>query len=532
MVSSSASYTFTVARNRTLTANFTRNLVYYTITTGANPSSGGATAGGGSKQSGSSCTVAATAVNGYRFVNWTEGGTVVSTSASYTFTVARNRTLTANFAFGGGDGDGYLCDPVGDAELATAGSYDGYLHTEQTFNGSASRVLLGTVAVKVTKPQGRLTAKVALQIGNISFSAREWTSQDGAGTRWARLTARGGEMLDLFVRQNRVWGRLAGGRLGGETLSLDGARNRFADRGDAAAQSVLSLYQGYYTAEICGICRDGNIIQGALNAAPRGNGYLTLTVGAGGRVKIAGVLADGTRVSRSAPLIWVADCGEWLCMPFFAPLYAKRGWIGSLIRVDPQSRRLYNDAEAGWDVRWVKPASGPDWFDMVLDVFGGFYNRPAALRRQYALALGADWDSCLYHHAGGAEECAFAPEELPVTVSGSRLTVPRGTRPLKVGEDGAVWYEYEGDNPSMATLSFSARTGIFKGRFTVYYDFYDASGRFQHKAVKVPYAGVMLADPETGGLQDGSGYALFPDNDPAVRAYRVKRSFPVSLSGE
>ena len=44
-----------------------------------------------------SVTVTATPSTGYNFVNWTEGATVVSTSASYTFTASGNRTLVANF---------------------------------------------------------------------------------------------------------------------------------------------------------------------------------------------------------------------------------------------------------------------------------------------------------------------------------------------------------------------------------------------------------------------------------------------------
>ena len=46
---------------------------------------------------------------GYRFINWTEGDTVVSTSASYDFTINGDRTLVANFmpvAAHDFDGDG------------------------------------------------------------------------------------------------------------------------------------------------------------------------------------------------------------------------------------------------------------------------------------------------------------------------------------------------------------------------------------------------------------------------------------------
>ncbi|MEI8272385.1 MAG: carbohydrate binding domain-containing protein [Paludibacter sp.] len=53
--------------------------------------------GGGVYTVGSSANVVASPNNGYKFVNWTEGGTEVTTTASYTFTVSAARTLVANF---------------------------------------------------------------------------------------------------------------------------------------------------------------------------------------------------------------------------------------------------------------------------------------------------------------------------------------------------------------------------------------------------------------------------------------------------
>ena len=53
--------------------------------------------GGGAFASGNSDTVTATPNSGYTFANWTENGTVVSTAASYTFTLTGNRNLVANF---------------------------------------------------------------------------------------------------------------------------------------------------------------------------------------------------------------------------------------------------------------------------------------------------------------------------------------------------------------------------------------------------------------------------------------------------
>jgi hypothetical protein len=68
-----------------------------TITTSAAPLVAGTSTGGGTYSSGDGVTVVATANAGFVFVNWTEGGVEVSTSASYGFTAGANRTLVANF---------------------------------------------------------------------------------------------------------------------------------------------------------------------------------------------------------------------------------------------------------------------------------------------------------------------------------------------------------------------------------------------------------------------------------------------------
>ncbi len=95
VVSTSSSYTFTVTSSRSFVANFSQ--VIYTVSTSSSPSAGGSATGGGNYSSGSSATVTANPATGYQFVNWTQGGSPVSTSASYTFTVTASRTLVANF---------------------------------------------------------------------------------------------------------------------------------------------------------------------------------------------------------------------------------------------------------------------------------------------------------------------------------------------------------------------------------------------------------------------------------------------------
>jgi hypothetical protein len=81
--------------NHTLIETLTTNPVI--ITTSASPIRGGTTSGGSTYVSGSSVTVNAAANTGYIFTSWTENGSVVSTSASYTFTATSDHTLVANF---------------------------------------------------------------------------------------------------------------------------------------------------------------------------------------------------------------------------------------------------------------------------------------------------------------------------------------------------------------------------------------------------------------------------------------------------
>lgn len=67
------------------------------ITASVNPANTGSVTGAGSYDVGDICTLTATPESGYRFVNWTENNEVVSTNATYQFTVNANKDLVANF---------------------------------------------------------------------------------------------------------------------------------------------------------------------------------------------------------------------------------------------------------------------------------------------------------------------------------------------------------------------------------------------------------------------------------------------------
>ncbi|MDB5144030.1 MAG: cell wall/surface repeat protein [Mucilaginibacter sp.] len=95
--------TITIAAKDTFRTSLVSNYVWtFTtipqVTLSSNPVAGGTTSGAGTFAQSSVVAVGATANAGFTFTNWTNNGTIVSTSSSYQFTMAGNSTLVANFA--------------------------------------------------------------------------------------------------------------------------------------------------------------------------------------------------------------------------------------------------------------------------------------------------------------------------------------------------------------------------------------------------------------------------------------------------
>ena len=95
VVSTDATYSFLMANARTLVANFKPKT--FNVTVSASPSEGGTVEKSGSCEYDTPVTVKATPAEGYRFLNWSEGGNPVSTNAEFSFTVSKDRALTAIF---------------------------------------------------------------------------------------------------------------------------------------------------------------------------------------------------------------------------------------------------------------------------------------------------------------------------------------------------------------------------------------------------------------------------------------------------
>lgn len=152
VVSTSSSYQFTMAGNRTLVANFAPVIPgSFAVVLSSAPVAGGVTGGSGSYIAGSTVATTATPAAGYTFVNWTEGGTVVSASSNYQFVLSANRTLVANFKVipasqlalilssspaAGGSTSGSGSYAAGTSVTATAAPNVGYSFANWTENGN------------------------------------------------------------------------------------------------------------------------------------------------------------------------------------------------------------------------------------------------------------------------------------------------------------------------------------------------------------------------------------------------------------
>ncbi len=143
-VSKDATYTFTAKADRALVANFAKG---YNISVSVEPAEGGSVTGAGVYFDGESVTLTATAATGYKFVNWTENGSEVSSDATLTFTASADRSLIANFlkehtisvsvdpADGGSaTGAGVYLD--GEPVTLTATATAGYMFVNWTENGN------------------------------------------------------------------------------------------------------------------------------------------------------------------------------------------------------------------------------------------------------------------------------------------------------------------------------------------------------------------------------------------------------------
>lgn len=321
-VSEAASYTFSITKNRELTAVFEANTppapTMHTIS--VSTSGGGTVTGGGSYEDGGSATVIATPASGYEFKEWTESGTQVSASASYTFTVGQDRELVAVFeekeqpptppekytvsvnaspSVGGTvEGGGSYDADTSVIVIATANS--GYQFKEwrengssvstsaaYTFNADASRVLTAVFEAVVTPP--------------VSYTVR--VNVTSGGTASGGGTYHNGDQVTVTAVPNAGY-QFKGWTEGGTTVSTQASYTFTAD----ASRELTAAFESTttqdpkltYTLEVSASPTEGGVVTGHGNSTYEAGTSITITAAANAGYRFVRWVENGSIVGEDA----------------------------------------------------------------------------------------------------------------------------------------------------------------------------------------------------------------------------------------
>ena len=243
----------------------------------------------------------------------------------------------------------------------TAASVAAYTPIAATYNGlfledgGAELGRSGAISVNAAL-SGAYTARVQLGANSYSFSG----TFDASGAATNTIVRKGLSSLGVSLSISSFDNDVLSG-----TVSDPGnwsAQVR-AERAFPNSKTNSTPLAGHYTLIFPGTDGDAQL--------PAGDGYGAVTVSTAGKIKFAGSLADGTKLSLSAAL---SVKGNW---PLYISLYSGQGQLlGWLTFTNSGPENL------GGDVDWIKNAiTGakfyPNGFNFNLQTIGSIYN-PAA----------------------------------------------------------------------------------------------------------------------------------------------------------
>ena len=330
-------------------------------------------------------------------------------------------------------------DVTANADLSQTLIYNGYLHAgDETFAGT---IQAKVAKAKTNRKTGVMSSSVTVAIliaGEKKISLRGTVSDDGEAVS---LVAKDGRVLKFWLGANGLSGTFG-------DYVIDGARDVFSSKavGDKArANEALAQWQG------------------AL-AIVSDTGTFSVTISAKGKVRITGVLADGTKISTSAQMIVGETCS---CIP---------------VVVSTKSVNLAFCIWLGDDGETVEVVG------LGEEVVCG---RPGALADGAAFRIDA---AAICELLGDDTFAAYLPDGVSVVQKGTKWIVANGARTGRVvlGKDGNVDEAKTGANPSGLKLAYKAKDGSFSGSFKAYVLY-----RGKPKATTVTVSGVVI---------DGVGY--------------------------
>jgi|GEM_PF-1533050 len=378
---------------------------------------------------------------------------------------------------------------------AAVGSYNALLVP----TGMSDNDTAGLVSVKITAT-GAFTGKAML--GGVSKPFSGILRNDGT----ARFKAKTGFMDALAL----VNGTTSLGSLSFTIDSAMGLNGILSSESGALAQFVgkVSPYttknpvpadllnqpatgtpsKGYYTVVFASKAQSPPV---NTSTYPQGDGYAGLTLTKTGSIKLAGVLADGTKYTASGALR--ADG----TVALFTSLYAKKGGLeGELTLAD-----LADTDVSGTGLLWLRPdqqgtrkppivyAAG--WpAGIRVDVMGTKYSKPASLDFGQGAADPALGNATLKFHGGTL--AADATERVSIDPGPVHAGQVKTIRPVIGGIPTSSPVDYK--------FTLNATTGVFTGVFLY------AGAGFADSS-KAKFGGILL---NKGANKAGCGYFLSP----------------------
>jgi len=354
---------------------------------------------------GTEYTVHAVPKSGYVFEDWLGGAnlpySVLSKSASYTFTMQSGLLLEANF----------VTNPF----LTASGAYYGLFAPANTDRGQTNSGSFNFILTTGGALSGnlRLSSQTVRLIGKFSGDGSAQITSKRHNASFLVTT------LQLDFANQAVAGTVS--NLDGSFVAqLTGYQNVFSSHNKA------TNYAGRYTLTIPGTTNPA--------IGPYGSSYGTVLVEPSGTVSFAGSLADGTPVSQSSV---VSQGGYW---PLYLSLYGGMGslWSWNYFTNSTNGTVISSPSYASWinATNSSKTASYRSGFtNQKATVTGGFYN-PA--------------DQPLLVLTSG--EMIFAGGGLPYTISNQAMTA---------ASDKIIFTSAT----NSLTLTINPTTGVVKGNF-------------------------------------------------------------------
>ena len=454
---------------------------------------------------------------------------------------------------------------------------------------ATNTVVSGTLTMTVSAA-GKISAKVTTDKGKVSFSAKSWSALTPVGVTVDLVSSKKNETLALVLDVRRfyeLYGALNGGVFEGTDWWLDAQRKDFNAKGKVISDDWSDMSQLLFAMCWCPLSKQfidyywkdstqqvfyavGPLPKVSYNVAfvnqkmtalgdaenaPQGYGYLTLIVKPDGSVKFAGKLADGKAVSGSTTTMLCMRYFFYYCVdiPFYVPMYNGKGsFSGVLLTYSAlyPSRSGYMEDPPGLPTRWVYPGKSPkasppqteDAFTAMLVPVGTVYSpymnfgpqlKDAFYTNAVAFVANAPDLPYTYTKDGYTTGAVDAWTNLlpNVLLDVSKMTLPKAkAATVKNGS-----YVIDDANPAAATFSLAKNTGVFKGKFNVYYEYTDEKGAAKLKTVPVKHEGVLLPYYADSPLPSGAGFYQMPDawvdrTDPTKPVtYKLNRSFGVGL---